>query len=105
MVLVITGCSAGGSAPDWGSGGRKFKSCHSDQKKSFAIARLFFIQSKGLVCNHASACMLLPKAYGITLVYAILRIDYIPKQVSDYIHCFAVVTYATKVAISYKASP
>ena len=27
------------------------------QKKSFAVARLFFIQSEGLVCNHALACM------------------------------------------------
>ena len=38
MICVydnISGCSAGGSAPDWGSGGRKFKSCHSDHKEPF----------------------------------------------------------------------
>ena len=27
---ITTGCSAVGSALDWGSRGRKFKSCHSD---------------------------------------------------------------------------
>ena len=31
-VKAISGCGAAGSALDWGSRGRKFKSCHSDQK-------------------------------------------------------------------------
>ena len=29
-VIPTTGCSAGGSALDWGSRCRRFKSCHSD---------------------------------------------------------------------------
>ena len=29
--LELSGCSADGSVPAWGAGGRKFKSCHSDQ--------------------------------------------------------------------------
>ena len=33
LLLYISGCSAAGSALDWGSRGRKFKSCHSDFKK------------------------------------------------------------------------
>lgn len=43
-----SGCSAGGSAPDWGSGGRKFKSCHSDQNKGssrFNELPLFLLNS------------------------------------------------------------
>ena len=31
--IVISGCGAVGSALPWGGRGRKFKSCHSDQKK------------------------------------------------------------------------
>ena len=42
LLLYISGCSAAGSALDWGSRGRKFKSCHSDQKKALAIASAFF---------------------------------------------------------------
>ena len=30
LCCFLTGCSAGGSALDWGSRGRRFKSCHSD---------------------------------------------------------------------------
>ena len=30
-----------GSAPDWGSGGRRFKSCLSDQKKTVEISIYF----------------------------------------------------------------
>ena len=30
-----SGCGAAGSALDWGSRGRKFKSCHSDHQKGF----------------------------------------------------------------------
>ena len=29
-VPQLSGCGAAGSALDWGSRGRKFKSCHSD---------------------------------------------------------------------------
>ena len=32
-----SGCGAGGSALPWGGRGRKFKSCHSDQKKLVRI--------------------------------------------------------------------
>ena len=41
----ITGCSAVGSALDWGSRGREFKSRHSDQNRqvSFEACRFFFI--------------------------------------------------------------
>ena len=28
---TLTGCGSGGRALDWGSRGRKFKSCHSDE--------------------------------------------------------------------------
>ena len=42
IISVQSGCSAGGSAPDWGSGGRKFKSCHSDHNKSICFGRCSF---------------------------------------------------------------
>ena len=42
LLLYISGCSAAGSALDWGSRGRKFKSCHSDQKKSTCYCKCFF---------------------------------------------------------------
>jgi hypothetical protein len=32
-MKLLTGCSADGSAREWGSRGRKFDSCHSDHKK------------------------------------------------------------------------
>ena len=32
-ILFISGCSAAGSAPALGAGCRRFKSCHSDQKR------------------------------------------------------------------------
>jgi hypothetical protein len=35
-------------------------------KKSTSTACRFFIQAAGLAWHHASACMELPKAYGIT---------------------------------------
>ena len=31
LVPCVSGCSAAGSVLDWGSRGRRFKSCHSDQ--------------------------------------------------------------------------
>ncbi len=34
----LSGCGAVGSALDWGSRGRKFKSCHSDHKGYFSVA-------------------------------------------------------------------
>ena len=44
-----SGCSAVGSVLDWGSRGRRFKSCHSDQLKPFFRwkERLFYY-----ICNH-----------------------------------------------------
>ena len=42
-----TGCSAGGSALDWGSRGRRFKSCHSDHVEAKeSSASTFFMQKK-----------------------------------------------------------
>ena len=41
--LRTTGCGAVGSALDWGSRGRKFKSCHSDHQKTY-------LSAKGRVC-------------------------------------------------------
>lgn len=38
----ISGCGAVGSALDWGSRGRKFKSCHSDHKDSFLAVLFYF---------------------------------------------------------------
>ena len=40
-----SGCSAAGSVLDWGSRGRRFKSCHSDQIKPF------FREKGRLFCN------------------------------------------------------
>ena len=44
MILYpsLSGCGAVGSALDWGSRGRKFKSSHSDQKGQMTIGYLFF---------------------------------------------------------------
>ena len=39
---VIAGCSAAGSALDWGSRSRRFKSCHSDHKPAFSLERAGF---------------------------------------------------------------
>ena len=39
--MFVSGCSAVGSAPLWGSGGRKFKSCHSDQTRPILWVGLF----------------------------------------------------------------
>ena len=38
----LSGCGAVGSALDWGSRGREFKSRHSDQKYKIAFAILYF---------------------------------------------------------------
>lgn len=38
----ISGCGAAGSALDWGSRGREFKSRHSDQKKTKSHDLVFF---------------------------------------------------------------
>ena len=37
LLFALSGCSAVGSALDWGSRGREFKSRHSDQKYRIAI--------------------------------------------------------------------
>ena len=44
MILYhsLSGCGAVGSALDWGSRGREFKSRHSDQKYKIAFAILYF---------------------------------------------------------------
>ena len=42
LLLYISGCSAAGSALDWGSRGRKFKSCHSDHRDSFLAVLFYF---------------------------------------------------------------
>lgn len=41
--FIASGCSAAGSVLDWGSRGRRFKSCHSDQKppKSYGFGGFF----------------------------------------------------------------
>ena len=40
IIRNASGCGAAGSALDWGSRGRKFKSCHSDHEKSlFCLPR------------------------------------------------------------------
>ena len=38
----VSGCGAVGSALPWGGRGRKFKSCHSDQKRRFARVSFLF---------------------------------------------------------------
>ena len=45
MVRNLSGCSAGGSALDWGSRSRRFKSCHSDHKSRCFVKkqRLFLL--------------------------------------------------------------
>ena len=46
LLLYISGCSAAGSALDWGSRGRKFKSCHSDHVVTdfVSFVTAFFIE-------------------------------------------------------------
>ena len=46
LLLYISGCSAAGSALDWGSRGRKFKSCHSDHKDSFSAVLAFLYRKR-----------------------------------------------------------
>ena len=41
----ISGCGAAGSALDWGSRGREFKSRHSDQKRQFSVRKLSFFDT------------------------------------------------------------
>ena len=54
LLLYISGCSAAGSALDWGSRGRKFKSCHSDHVGAkFALLRFSFAE------KHPPASLLL----------------------------------------------
>ena len=48
----ITGCSAAGSVLDWGSRGRRFKSCHSDQENRLFRKKLaVFLHMKFRVEN------------------------------------------------------
>ena len=48
--MTLTGCSAAGSALDWGSRGREFKSRHSDQQKALNPNgfKAFFIFTAGM---------------------------------------------------------
>ncbi len=41
IITLASGCGAAGSALDWGSRGRRFKSCHSDHEKKTALAVFF----------------------------------------------------------------
>ncbi len=41
FIDFLSGCGAAGSVLDWGSRGRRFKSCHSDQKKASTLSMLF----------------------------------------------------------------
>ena len=52
---IISGCGAVGSALDWGSRGRKFKSCHSDHKGYFSVA-LVFLKSNVYVASRLCVC-------------------------------------------------
>ena len=50
LKQMKSGCGAGGSALPWGGRGRKFKSCHSDQKSTMVLNkshRAFFLAIKG----------------------------------------------------------
>ena len=64
LYLSLSGCGAVGSALDWGSRGRKFKSSHSDHKadNSFELPALFFVFS-----NKRRLELLSPKANTIGL--------------------------------------
>ncbi len=42
ICCQVTGCGAVGSALPWGGRGRKFKSCHSDQKTGDVKSPVFF---------------------------------------------------------------
>ena len=58
LLLYISGCSAAGSALDWGSRGRKFKSCHSDQSEKElprGVLFLLYMEIKllGVYMNHS----------------------------------------------------
>ena len=46
-ITQVSGCSAGGSALEWGSRGREFESRHSDQyrQSSFEGCRFFIFRS------------------------------------------------------------
>ena len=77
IIFIASGCGAVGSALDWGSRGRKFKSCHSDQKiRQVSTCRIFLskpqawhiitarsvvhiISPFGAVSHHALACIYL----------------------------------------------
>ena len=39
------GCSSGGRTLDWGSRGRRFKSCHSDFRRSSVVGTSFFVRT------------------------------------------------------------
>ena len=57
-----SGCSAAGSVLDWGSRGRRFKSCHSDHAKPF------FRWKERLFCNLFDVFKILKTAFGVCLV-------------------------------------
>ena len=51
--MNVSGCGAAGSALDWGSRGRRFKSCHSDQKavSIFCSGLLFYLNYRFNICG------------------------------------------------------
>ena len=74
IIFTASGCGAAGSALDWGSRGRKFKSCHSDHKNAVKTGKSnlygifvfsFFIFSCAL--NHAVYCFLVVKIRAFPL--------------------------------------
>ncbi len=68
-----SGCSAAGSVLDWGSRGRRFKSCHSDQiKPSF--------REKGrLFCNLFWVFKISQTAFGVCLGFILQKTRAFPR--------------------------
>ena len=55
---IKSGCGAVGSALPWGGRGRKFKSCHSDQKGDSSESPFFFVfRPKSRVFSHFSVAL------------------------------------------------
>jgi hypothetical protein len=86
-VFKQSGCGAVGSALDWGSRGRKFKSCHSDQKGqlfgcpflfcflfSAYHGLLFFLGQIGIFCQPLGE-----------LFAALLRAGFTTDEVKDHL--------------------
>ena len=62
-----SGCSAAGSVLDWGSRGRRFKSCHSDQIKPF------FREKGRLFCNLFWVFKISQTAFGVCLGFILQK--------------------------------